>query len=102
MLSLFVRKIYSISLIRIFLYQVVFFFSLVKYPEKGITYEKYKYPVWAEVFGWLVAALPMVCIPAYAIFRITKATGTFKEVYIYIIENNIPSNYQYSNALIIN
>lgn len=61
--------------------QTVFFFNLIKYPEKGITYETtYRYPVWAEVLGWCIAALPMVCIPAYAMLKILQTSGTIKEV----------------------
>ena len=48
--------------------------------EKGISCGKYKYPVWAEVLGWFVVGLPMICIPWYAVFRITKETGSLKEV----------------------
>jgi solute carrier family 6 dopamine transporter-like protein 3 len=55
-------------------------FSLVKYPEKGITYEEYKYPVWAEVLGWFIAGLPMFCIPAYAVWKILRTPGSLKEV----------------------
>ena len=70
------------SLLTIFhvFYQGVFLFSLIKYPEKGITYEKYRYPIWAEVLGWFVAGLPMFCIPAYAAWKILSAEGTLKEV----------------------
>ena len=56
---------------------VVFIFSLIKYPEKVITYEKYKYPLWAEVLGCFMAGLQMICIPWYVVFRISKETGSF-------------------------
>ena len=55
-------------------------FSLIKYPEKGITYEKKRYPIWAEVLGWFIAGVPMFLIPAYAIYKIIRTDGTLKEV----------------------
>ncbi|XP_028409583.1 sodium- and chloride-dependent GABA transporter 1-like [Dendronephthya gigantea] len=58
---------------------VLFMFSLIKYPEKGITYEKKRYPVWAEIFGWFIAGVPMFLIPVYAICKIIRTDGTLKE-----------------------
>ncbi|CAB3999928.1 Sodium- and chloride-dependent GABA transporter 1 [Paramuricea clavata] len=65
--------------ISLFLVVGVFLFSLIKYPEKGITYEKYRYPVWAEILGWFIAGLPMLCIPAYAVWKIIHTEGTLIE-----------------------
>ena len=59
---------------------VVFIFSLIKYPEKVITYAKYKYPLWAEVLGYFMAGLQIIYIPGYVVFRISKETGSLKEV----------------------
>jgi hypothetical protein len=68
-------------------YQGVFLFSLIKYPEKGITYEKYRYPVWAEILGWFIAGLPMFCIPAYAVWKIIHTEGTLIEVIKHLWSN---------------
>ena len=79
--SLFPSDISFITLFHVLCHgQGVLLFSLIKYPDKGITYEKYKYPAWAEVLGWFVAGLPMFCIPAYATWKIFRTDGNLKEV----------------------
>jgi len=48
--------------------------------SKPLTYNRvYPYPVWAQTFGWLLAVSSMVSVPAYAIYRICRETGTLKE-----------------------
>ncbi|XP_046849414.1 sodium- and chloride-dependent GABA transporter 1-like isoform X2 [Xenia sp. Carnegie-2017] len=79
--------------ISLILVATVFFFNLIKYPEKGITYETtYRYPVWAEVLGWCIAALPMVCIPAYAMLKILQTSGTIKERISYLMQPKVNFN----------
>jgi hypothetical protein len=46
-------------------------------PEYG----NYKYPEWAQVFGWFVAVVPLLPIPVLAIREIRIASGeTFLQV----------------------
>lgn len=46
-------------------------------PEYG----SYKYPPWAQVFGWFVAVIPLIPIPVFAYREIKIANGrTYMEV----------------------
>lgn len=46
-------------------------------PEYG----SYKYPPWAQVFGWFVAVIPLIPIPVFAYREIKDANGqTYMEV----------------------
>jgi hypothetical protein len=40
----------------------------------------YRYPTWANIFGWMIAASSCICIPIVAIYHLCKAKGTFLEV----------------------
>ena len=61
-----------------FSFQGVFLFSMVKY--ESIMYEDYKYPVWGEAIGWLVALSSMLCIPIYMIYIVSVTEGSLREV----------------------
>jgi len=56
---------------------VVFFSSLVQW--KGMSYGSYKYPVFGEVIGWLMACSSMIWIPVIAIKKIRETPGTIME-----------------------
>ncbi|XP_064607904.1 sodium- and chloride-dependent GABA transporter 1-like [Liolophura sinensis] len=43
------------------------------------TYEDYVYPIGALVFGWFVASLSIIPIPALMIWQVVKADGSLKE-----------------------
>ncbi|XP_077980130.1 sodium- and chloride-dependent GABA transporter 1-like [Glandiceps talaboti] len=45
----------------------------------GAYYEGYKYPLWGEVLGWLMAAVSMHWILTYLIYGFIVTPGTFKE-----------------------
>lgn len=62
--------------------------SLVDYTTPG--YRDYQFPVWAQVLGWIIASLSLLCIPVYAIITIVQAPGdSFREVsYLSIIQHN--------------
>lgn len=55
-------------------------------PEYG----SYKYPQWAQVFGWFVAVIPLVPIPIFAYRELRNAPGsTLMEVGIHFECNYI-------------
>ena len=55
-------------------------------PEYG----SYKYPKWAQVFGWFVAVIPLVPIPIFAYRELRNAPGsTLMEVGIHFECNYI-------------
>lgn len=47
--------------------------SLIQW--EGISYDDYKYPVFAEFIGWCIALSSMIWIPGVAIFKIYNAEG---------------------------
>ncbi|CAH0748218.1 unnamed protein product [Diatraea saccharalis] len=47
--------------------------SLVDYTPP--TYRQYSYPAWAQVLGWTIASLSLLCIPAYAVVTVVRAPG---------------------------
>ena len=62
-----------------FVPQGIFLFGLVQYT--GLTYEKtYRFPVWADVLGWLMAGLMMACVPVVAVKTLLETKGTMSEV----------------------
>uniref|UniRef100_A0A8C7U182 Transporter n=1 Tax=Oncorhynchus mykiss TaxID=8022 RepID=A0A8C7U182_ONCMY len=62
----------------------IFLFHLFNY--KPLTYNNtYVYPWWGEVIGWCMALMSMLCIPVSVLYKLCRATGTFKEVSINII-----------------
>ena len=56
----------------------IFLFSVSQWG--GISYGDYKYPPWAEFFGWLIALSSMLFIPGVAIYNLYMTPGTFMEV----------------------
>uniref|UniRef100_T1IMI3 Transporter n=1 Tax=Strigamia maritima TaxID=126957 RepID=T1IMI3_STRMM len=52
----------------------VWVFSLLEY--KPLTYNRTKYPDWAEGVGWGIAFVSIACIPVLAIKAVCKAPGT--------------------------
>uniref|UniRef100_A0A6I8PJP3 Transporter n=1 Tax=Ornithorhynchus anatinus TaxID=9258 RepID=A0A6I8PJP3_ORNAN len=52
-----------------------FVFSLAKYAP--LTYnKKYLYPWWGDTLGWLLAVSSMVCIPAWAGYKLATTKGS--------------------------
>lgn len=47
--------------------------SLIDYNPPS--YRQYMYPVWAQVLGWTIASLSLLCIPVYAVVTIVRAPG---------------------------
>lgn len=65
----------------------VFIFSIVKW--NGVTYNTtYRYPVWAEVFGWLLALSSMVWLPIGLVSSYISAKGSFQEVSTWYVNSN--------------
>ena len=58
---------------------VLLLFTVIEWS--GITYGgTYKYPVWAEVIGWMLAFASMGWIIVYLVIAVFKTKGTLKEV----------------------
>lgn len=55
----------------------IFLFSISQWG--GVSYNDYKYPPWAEFFGWVLALSSMLFIPGIAIWQLYKTPGTFME-----------------------
>ncbi|CAG7725372.1 unnamed protein product [Allacma fusca] len=59
---------------------LVWIFSFIDYEPPTYDNGKYKYPWWAEMFGWIIASCSLVTIPVYALIKIRQAQGaTFLE-----------------------
>jgi len=56
----------------------VFIFSVAQYEP--LTYMDYKYPVWGEVIGWMMALSSILVIPGYAIYLFAVTPGTLRQV----------------------
>ncbi|XP_070557932.1 sodium- and chloride-dependent GABA transporter 1-like isoform X2 [Ptychodera flava] len=52
-------------------------FSFTSYS--GAYYEDYRYPLWGEVLGWLMAAFSMHWVISYSIYAFVVTPGTFKQ-----------------------
>ncbi|XP_072836596.1 sodium-dependent noradrenaline transporter [Pogona vitticeps] len=52
---------------------------------KPLTYDEYVFPSWANSVGWGVASSSMVLVPAYILYKLLKARGTFKQRLAYCI-----------------
>lgn len=48
--------------------------------SKPLTYDEYVFPPWANSVGWVVASSSMMLVPAYILYKLLKARGTFKQV----------------------
>lgn len=59
--------------------QFILIFTVIQY--KPITYNDYVYPGWSLAIGFAMALSSVVCIPIYALYKISKSPGaTFREV----------------------
>lgn len=56
-------------------FQSLWIFSLINYQQPTYHNGRYVYPDWAYGIGWSIAALSLICIPAYAIVSIFRAGG---------------------------
>ena len=60
-------------------FQVTLGFAIATYSPPA--YGKYKYPQWAVIMGWLIAATSLTPIPIYWIYKMYNTPGTLKEVF---------------------
>ena len=56
---------------------VIFVSSLVQW--KGVKYNDYQYPAFAEFIGWMIALASMIWIPGIAAYKIYKSEGSLME-----------------------
>lgn len=61
----------------------IFIFQFVTYSP--LSYDKYKYPDWGQVIGWLLTLSSLSLIPAVMIYKLIMTTGTMKERLIKLI-----------------
>lgn len=73
------------------LLMAVWVFCLIDYEPPSYNNGAYKYPKWAEILGWMIASLSLVCIPAFAIVVIVRAEGS---TFIERLQNSIQSQIQ--------
>ncbi|XP_061449644.1 sodium-dependent noradrenaline transporter [Rhineura floridana] len=59
---------------------------------KPLTYDEYVFPPWANSVGWGIASSSMILVPAYILYKLLKARGTFKQRLAYCIT---PENEQH-------
>uniref|UniRef100_A0A8D2LEU0 Transporter n=2 Tax=Varanus komodoensis TaxID=61221 RepID=A0A8D2LEU0_VARKO len=59
---------------------------------KPLTYDEYVFPRWANSVGWGIALSSMILVPAYIVYKLVKAQGTFKQRLAYCIT---PENEQH-------
>lgn len=50
------------------MFQCIMVYGMSQYEP--LVYQGYAYPVWANVFGWMMAGSSMACIPLGAIVMI--------------------------------
>lgn len=59
--------------------QFILIFTVIQY--KPITYNDYVYPGWSLAIGFCMAMSSVICIPIYALYKISRSPGaTFREV----------------------
>uniref|UniRef100_A0A671X5X7 Transporter n=1 Tax=Sparus aurata TaxID=8175 RepID=A0A671X5X7_SPAAU len=57
----------------------ILIFTVIQY--KPITYNDYVYPGWSLAIGFCMAMSSVICIPIYALYKISRSPGaTFREV----------------------
>lgn len=66
--------------IKMTFFQIIVVSSVAGYS--GISDQEYKYPWWAEVIGFVLAASSVLCIPGTAIYYLIITEGSFREVKI--------------------
>lgn len=60
-------------------FQCILVFTVIQY--KPITYNDYVYPGWSLAVGFCMALSSVICIPIYALYKISRSPGaTFREV----------------------
>ena len=57
----------------VFVTQAVFVFNLIQYTP--MTYDKYKYPSWADGLGWALALFPLIWIVSSMVWKVTTVKG---------------------------
>ena len=58
----------------VFVFQGIFIFSMIQY--RPLTMAGYTYPGWAQVLGWFIALISVVCIPLGMIHAVYTAKGS--------------------------
>lgn len=61
----------------------IFLFCLITF--KPIKYGRdYEYPMWANLFGWCLALMSMICVPIYIIYKMSTTSGTMRERWVFL------------------
>ncbi len=63
------------------LFQFIIIFSWADYHPARYG-DDYKYPMWADIIGWLMSVFTIMWIPIVAIYKLCREEGTLTEVRI--------------------
>jgi len=47
---------------------------------ENLEYEKYTFPDWSTVLGWMITLSSILIIPAYALYRLFDEPGSLQQV----------------------
>ena len=61
-----------------FTFQMMLLFNMLQL--KPVSFDKYQYPSWAIVFGWVIGMVSVVPIPLYIIKTLWCGNGTILQV----------------------
>ena len=53
--------------------QAICIFNWIQYEP--VKYDDYVYPTWAQVLGWLLSSLSIMCVPLGMVHAVYKAKG---------------------------
>ena len=61
-------------------FQAILLFTFLDF--KRSSYGDYKYPLYADVIGWIIALAEIGCIPAVALYKIFKADSNLSIIQV--------------------
>lgn len=63
-----------------FTFQFILVFSAVGYEPLSAKYSIDIYPVWTEVVGFIILAIPVITIPIFLIYKLCRGQGRLSQV----------------------
>lgn len=57
---------------------LLFFITTIAFNRR-VTFNEIEYPDWAIAIGWCSCFISILCIPGYAIYKISKLNGSFRD-----------------------
>ncbi|PAA51768.1 hypothetical protein BOX15_Mlig003695g4 [Macrostomum lignano] len=77
---------------------IMFNIAFGLYQHEPLSMGSYKYPLWANVVGWMLAASSVMWIPIVAIVQIIKTPGTLRERIAFLLTPQLSSVQQGNGA----